>query len=228
MALKKEVQEVNPNDDVIQRAKDFLTRRQRPLMIISTIIILLAGGYLGYKYFILQPKEEKAQDALFKAEEYYRMDSLRIALNGDGSVLNPGLLKVIDKYGGTKSGNMAKYYAGVALLRTGDFQRAIKFLEDYKSKNKQSQTRAYKLLGDAYSETGNNEKAISYYKKAAAHFPEDEVNASEALYFAASLSERTGDTGQAIELFKELRDKYPAQWGDEAEKYLAKLGIYND
>ncbi len=44
---------------------------------------------------------------MFKAEEYYRMDSLNLALNGDGQ--NLGFLKVIDRYGGTDAGNLADF-----------------------------------------------------------------------------------------------------------------------
>lgn len=224
--MAKSKEEVQTNEDVIVRAKDFWTRYQKPIITISAVIILLAGGYLAYKYLIVSPKEEKAQDALYKSEEYFRMDSMRLALNGDGTALNPGLLKVIDNYGGTESGNLARYYAGVALIRTGDFQKAVGHLEKFDSDNKQTQARAYKLLGDAYAELGNNDKAISFYEKSAEHFPEDQANSSEALFFAASLSEKSGKTKQAIEYYRELKEKYPLLWGDEAEKYLARLGVY--
>ncbi len=226
MADKKYEQVDRSDENVVARAKDTWARNQKPILIVTIAVILLAGGYLGYKYFILAPKEEKAQDVLFRAEEYFRMDSIDKALKGDN--LNYGFLKVIDKYGGTKAGNLARFYAGVCLVRTGDFKNAIKHLKEFKTSNKQTQTRAYKLIGDAYAELGQNDDAISSYKKAAAHFPEDELNACEALYFAAGLSEKTGKKQQAIELFKEIKEKYPqTQFAYEADKYLAKMGVYN-
>jgi tetratricopeptide (TPR) repeat protein len=225
MALKKQVPEVNPNDAVITRAKDFWTKYQKPLMGASIVIILLAGGYLGYKYFIVAPKEQKAQDAIFKAEEYFRMDSIQKALNGDG--LNPGFLTVMKKYGGTKNGKLAYFYAGVCYLRLGDYPQAVTHLKDFKTSSKLIQARAYKLLADAYSEQGKVDDAIANYKKAADHFPDDEEGSSEALYFGASFAEKSGKTKEAIDLFKELRDKYPGVWGEEANKHLAKLGVYN-
>ena len=73
-------------------------------------IILIIGGYFGYKNFISEPNEKKASEAIFRAEEYYRLDSARLALNGDN--LNPGFLKIISKYSGTKAANLASFYAG--------------------------------------------------------------------------------------------------------------------
>jgi tetratricopeptide (TPR) repeat protein len=226
MADKKLVTETDHNEMVIARAKDFWTRNQKLIMILSAVVIISVAGYYGYNNYIQKPKEEKAVDAIFKAEEYYRLDSLQKALNGDG--LNLGFVKVIDKYSGTKMGNLARFYAGDCYLRTGDFNNAVKYLKDFSTSSKLVQARAYKLLGDAYAELGKNEEAISNYKKAARHFTDDNANAAEYLFFAAALAEKTGKTNEAIELYKELKDKFPGtQQSNDAEKYLAKLGVYN-
>ena len=226
MADNKHVNDLDHNEQVIAKAKDFWTKYQKPVMIVSVAIIVLVGGYYGYNKFIRQPNEEKAVDAIFKAEEYYRMDSLQKALNGDG--LNPGFIKVIDKFGSTKMGNLARFYAGDCYLRTGDYNKAIKYFDDFSTSQKQVQARAYKLTGDAYSELGKNDDAISSYKKAAHHFAEDKRNGAEYLFFAAALAEKTGKTNEAIELYKELKEDFAGtQQSNDADKYLAKLGIYN-
>lgn len=226
MAEKKQVPDIDHNEAFVARARDFWTRYQKQIMIAGTVIILLAGGWLGYKKLIQGPKEDKAWDAVFKAEEYFRMDSLQKALNGDG--LNAGFLRVIDKYGATDAGNMARYYAGICLLQTGDFAKATTHLKKFKTDAKQIQARAYKLLGDAYSEQGKNDDAISYYKRSAKHFPDDQVNSAEALFFAAALSEKSGKRNEAIDLYKELKEKFPqTRHGFEADKFLARLGVYN-
>src|SRR5688572_19205902 len=124
MAVKKQVPDVDHNEAVVVRAKDFWTRYQKQISIVAALLILLAGGWFGYKKFIKDPKEEKAWDAIFKAEEYFRLDSVQKALNGDG--LNAGFIKVINNYGGTAAGNLARYYAGVCFLKTGDFANAAR------------------------------------------------------------------------------------------------------
>ena len=196
-------------------------------MIASIAIIIIAGGYYGYKSFILQPKEEKAADDLFRAEEYFRNDSLKMALNGDGQY--PGFLKLISKYGGTKAANEARFYAGVCYIKSGDNANALKYLMKFSSRSKLIQSRAYKLIADAYADMGKNNDALSYYKKAAHHFEEDKIWASEALFYGAYLADRVmKDKKEAVSLYKEIMQKFSGtQQASEADKYLAQLGVYS-
>lgn len=228
MAETKQVphQRTDNEVEVVDRAKDFWTRNNRPIVIAGLAIILLGGGWLAYKNLVKEPQEQKAAEAIFKAEEYFKMDSLQKALNGDN--LNPGFLKIIDKYGSTKAGNLAHFYAGATYLQLGDAAKAEGQLEDFSTDAPQIQARAYKLLGDAYAEQGKNKEALDSYKKAAHHFEEDEANASDYLFIAAYFAERVvKDQKEAISLFKELKEKYPrTERGFEADKYLAQLGVY--
>jgi predicted negative regulator of RcsB-dependent stress response len=227
MVETKQLQEKDDSQVVVDRAKDFWTRYSRPIMLASAAIIIIGGAYLAYKYLYKAPQEQKAADAMFKAEEYYRMDSLNVALNGDG--VNAGFLKVIDKFGGTAAGNMAKFYAGHIELKQGKFDQAAKHLKDFETDSKLVQARAFKLLGDAYAEQGKNSEALDNYKKAASHFKDDEANSSEYLFLAAYFADRVmKNNSEAIDLFKELKEKFPrTERGFEAEKYLAQLGVYN-
>jgi TolA-binding protein len=226
MAEKTPMQAVDHNEAVIAKAKDFWTKYNKPLMIGSVAIILLAGGYLGYKYMFKEPEEVKATEYMYKAEEYYRLDSARLALNGDG--LNPGFLKVISRYGGTEKGELARFYAGDCYLKLGDNANAVKYLKEFSTSSKLVQARAYKLLGDAYADQAKNNDALDYYKKAASYFEEDNVNSPEYLFLAAYFADKVlKNSGEAISLFKKLKEKYPnTEKGFEADKYLAQLGVY--
>jgi predicted negative regulator of RcsB-dependent stress response len=215
------------NRQVVDRARDFWSRYGRIVMIISGAIIVLGAAYLAYKYLVQEPKEGKAAEAMTTAEQYYRMDSLQLALRGDG--VNPGFIKIIDRYGSTKAGNLARFYAGSSYLQLGDFSKAAKALKEFETDSKPVQARAYKLLGDAYAEQGKNSDALSAYKKAARHFEEDDNASSEYLFMAAYFADRVmKNSKEAVDLFKELKEKYPrTQRGYEADKYLAQLGVYN-
>ncbi|MDF2382527.1 tetratricopeptide repeat protein [Nostoc ellipsosporum NOK] len=227
MSDKKNVQGVDSGEVAIARAKDFWQRNSKVISIVFIAVVLLGGGWFAYQNFVKKPKEQEASQKMFKAEEYWRMDSLNLALNGDGQ--NMGLLKVISRYDGTKAANLAKFMAGSAYVKLKDNDKAIKYLKDFDSDSKQVQARAYKLLGDAYGDKGNAAEAFDYYKKAAREFDGDAFSASDALFSAAYLAQRVlNKPDQAIELYKELKNKYPrTPAAYTVDTYLAQLGVYD-
>lgn len=225
-----EVRTARPRTDnelIVDRAKDFWGRSGKLVAAALGAVVLLVGGYFAYKAFVQAPKEKKAADAVFKAQDYYAKDSLDKALNGDAQFA--GFEKIISQYGGTKSGELARYYAGSIYLKKGSFDKAINYLKDFSTDAPQVQARAYKLLGDAYAESGKHKDAADNYKKAGHHFEEDDAFSSEALFMAAYLYDRVlNDKPQAIELYKEIKQKFSqTQWSYEADKYLAAAGVYN-
>jgi TolA-binding protein len=186
-------------------------------------IVLVVGGFFAYRNLISEPKEKQATEAMFRAEEYYRMDSTRLALNGDN--INAGFLKVISRYGGTKAANLASFYAGSCYLKLGDFNNAVKYLSGFSTSVKQLQERAYGLLGDAYSEQNKKEEAAEQYKKAGTYYEKDELFSPEYLFRSGYLYESMGKTQDAIAMYKMIKDKYPgSQRGADIDKYLARLG----
>ncbi|RFM25858.1 tetratricopeptide repeat protein [Deminuibacter soli] len=219
----KQVQEVEVNEALV-KAQSFWHKYQKPVVSIAVAAIVVVGGYFGYQNLVVKPKEEKAGEAIYKAQEYFAADSLQKALNGDGS--SKGFLYVAQNYGGTKIGNLAKYYAGVSYLHLGDYANAIKFLKDFSTDAKQVQMMAYGCLGDAYSEQDKKTEAIEYYTKAASTFEKDETNSSEYLFRAALLTELSGKNEEALKLYKQLKEKFPrTDKGFQADKYIYRLSI---
>jgi len=210
--------------EVLERAKGFWEKNSKMILYISSAVILLAGGYLGYKYLILLPNEQKAQEEIYKAEANFRKDSVSLALNGNNST--PGFLKVIKKYGSTRTGNLAKLYAGESYLQLGDYKNAVKYLEDFDAHGaKQIEAKSEGLLGDAYAEMKQNDKALEHYKKAGSIFPEDATLSSEYLFRAGMLYEVMGKNKEAIEQYKIIKEKFPrSEKGFNIDKYLARLG----
>ena len=199
----------------------------KQLSLAALIIIFIVGAWYAYQEFYQLPKEKKAVEALFRAEEYYRKDSIALALNGDGQ--NLGFIKLIEKHNGTQAANLACFYAGSCYLKIGDNAKAITYLEKFSSDSKITQARAYKLLGDAFGDSGKNKEALEYYKKAGHYFEKDEVNSPDYLFMAAYFADQVmKDNAVAIALYEEIRSKYPrSQQSFDAEKNLARLGVYS-
>lgn len=211
---------------LIAKAKDFWDRFGKILTIASIVVIIVAGGYYAYNNFVVKPKENKAAEVMFKAEEYFKADSISKALNGDGQFW--GFLKVIDKYGGTKAGNMACFYAGSCYIKLNDNEKALKYLKKFNSSSDAMNSRAYKLMADAYADLNQNKEALEYYKKAGHAFEKDETFSAECLFMGGYLAQKVlNDTKTAAELYKEVKQKYPrTQQGFDADNYLAQIGVY--
>ena len=187
-------------------------------------IVVIVAGYFAYHNLVSEPNEKKATEAMFRAEQYYRLDSARLALNGDN--INAGFLKVIARYGGTKAANLASFYAGSCYLKLGDYNNAIKYLKDFSTPVQQLQERDYGLLGDAYSELNRKDEAAEQYKKAGTWFEKDELLSPEYLFRSGYLYESMGKTQDAIAMYRLIKDKYPtSQRGADIDKYLARLGV---
>jgi len=215
--------EIEVNEALI-KVQNTWDKFKKPIIIIVAAIVIIGGGWYAYQEYVMKPKEEKAAEALFKAEQYFAVDSSRLVLNGDG--LSKGVLYVISNFSGTKSANLAHYYAGISYLKLGEFENAVKHLKDFSTDAKQIQLLAYGCLGDAYAELKKYDDAVAAYKKAASTFEKDENNSSEFLFRAALLLETTGKTQDALELYKELKAKYPkTDKGFQADKYIYRLSI---
>lgn len=221
---EKHVSEVPVTNDALSKAQGFWQTNQKAIIGAVVAVVVVVGGYFGYQQYVVKPKEEKAGEAIFKAQQYFGVDSLRKALDGDGS--SKGFLYITKNYGGTKSGNLANYYAGVCYLRLGDFNNAVKYLKEFSTDAPQIQLMAYGCLGDAYSEQGKKSEAIEAYKKAAVTFEKDEANSSEYLFRAAMLSEVNGNTKEALDLYKQLKEKFPrTDKGFQADKFINRLEV---
>lgn len=227
------------NKDAIQKAKGFWDQYSKPIIYAGTAIILLIAGWYGYKYLIVEPREKEASELIFPAENLFdkmagsgfNKDSVNIVINGgelEGKKVT-GLLKVISNFGSTAAGNRAKYMTGASYLHIKEFDKAIKYLKDFDGNGaSQVESKANLMIGHAYAEQKKTTDALSYYKKAAAVNDKDEFFAADALLVAAAYADASGNSKDAISLYQEVKEKYPANpsvQSGEIDKYLAKLGV---
>ncbi len=221
-----EVQALELDDSavIVEKAKGFWARFGKMITYGAGALVLLLAGYIAYDKLYAEPKEVKANEAIWKAQQYFAQDSMRLALEGDGQFA--GFEKIAKNYSGTKAGELAQFYAGVAALQLGDFNKAVTYLKDFSTSAKEIQAVAWSRLADAYSELNKDAEALNYYEKAGKHFPEQEALSSENLFRAGLKAEMMGKTDQAISVYQLIKEKYPrTERGFQIDKYLARLGV---
>ncbi|MDR1022640.1 MAG: tetratricopeptide repeat protein [Prevotellaceae bacterium] len=201
----------------------FVEKYQKPLIYVVVGLVLAVGIFFAYKSWYKAPLEEEAQSQMFAAVQYFEQDSLTLALNGDGS--NLGLLDIEDRYGSTKAGNLACYYAGLAYLYTGLYDEALTFFKKYSPDDKLSKALVNGNIGDTYSELQDYDKAISHYKKAAGS-NHSRLTAPRYLMKAGSLIEQQGKYAEAKKIYEQVKKDFPATpEGQEADKYIARTQL---
>lgn len=207
--------------ELVNDAEYFFERYRNVIFGALGGLVLLVGGYLGYNQFIKGPKEQKAMDAIYFAQEMFSIDSFRLALSGNGSKL--GFEAIANTYGGTGAGNTANFYAGVCHLNLGDFQKAVDYLGKFDSEDALLTARQYGCMGDAYAELQQMDKAIESYQKAG-DATDNELTTPVYWYRAALALELKSDKKAALDLFKKVHEQYPnSQEGMAAETAIAKL-----
>jgi tetratricopeptide (TPR) repeat protein len=205
-------------ESALTKTERYIEENRKSLTIIIVAIAVVVGGYLGYKKFYLEPKENEAQSELFMAERYFEQDSFRLALEGDGQY--SGFIDIIDDYGPTKSANLSNYYAGICYLRLGEFETAIEYLEQFSGKDRLVAPVALGATGDAYVELGKLEKGVDYYEKAAA-LNKNDLTSPIYLLKAGIVYEDLGKIKKALTAYETIKKEYPAS--DEAkdiDKYI--------
>lgn len=201
-------------------------QHQNKIYGVLAVLLILTVGVYAYVNFYKIPRESEAHEELFQAQFQFERDSFNLALAGSTDPQKPfkGFLSIIADYSGTEAGNLAYYYAGVCLLNTGQYDEAISMLQSYSGGDKLSQAMAYGLLGDAESEKGNMDAALSYYEKAANYSPSEAVSPL-FLHKAALLSEHTEKKDKALDYFKRIQAEYPnAAKRLKIERELIRLG----
>lgn len=169
------------------------------------VIAVAVIGVFGWQWYVEQ-QEVKAQKELFAAQFYFENDSLNTALKGDATT-TIGVEEIADKYSMTKAGDLAAFYEGTAYLKQGKFNEAIESLKNFNANDYLVQARAYSLIGDAYMELNNLDEAISYYKKAANHHPNDFFT-PEYLMKLGLAYELKNDFAMAVQAYETIVEKH--------------------
>jgi tetratricopeptide (TPR) repeat protein len=225
--MAKNKKDENPStissvEETLTRTEQYLEENYKTLLIgLGAIVILVGLGWLARIY--LNKRNDEAQSQMYQAEKYLEIDSLKLALNGDGNYL--GFLDIAKDYKFTNSGNLERYCAGICYLHLGNYNEAIDFLNKYSKKDKVIGSLAIGATGDAYVELGNLDKGVSKYIEAA-DYAKNSFNSPIFMMKAAEIYESTGKYQEALNLYEIIQNKYPESTeGTTIEKNIARVKL---
>lgn len=217
-------------DEGASKTEAWVEGNWKYLLIFIGVIVVGVLGYMGYKKFIQEPKNIDASNEMYQAQNYFneaiagaaQKDSLfNLALNGGEGKY--GFLDIIDSYSGTKSANLAHYYAGMAYLNMNQYKEAIDQLEDFKSEDQMLAPLAKGGIGDAFAQLDQLDEALGYYEEAA-NMRDNSFTAPRFLFKASLVAIDLGKKDKAAKYLTKITEEYPeSAEAKDAELYLGMV-----
>ena len=221
MANKPTEQELRQQNiaEAVSKSEIFFQKYGKIIYGCVAAILLIALAILAYNRFVLQPQKEKAEAAMFVAEQRFANGNFELAMNGDDNDM--GFEEIIDTYG-KKAGEAVYMYAGACALQTGDFEKALKYFKKYAGEDKILSARVQAGIGDAYVGLEDYKNALAAYEKAAATI--DNMYAAGYLLKAGQVAEELGDKDKALAFYNKIKDQYPqSAEASDIDKYITRI-----
>jgi tetratricopeptide (TPR) repeat protein len=193
-------------EEAVSRSEAFINKNKKTIVgIVCAIVILIAGSVLLTTQYI-RPREQKAAEALFAGERYFQNGDYETALNGDQNEY-AGFEAVINEFGGTNAGKLAKAYAGISLAKLGRHEEAIPYLKSFKGDDVMVAPSVLAALGNCYAQMGNEAQAAATLIKAAQK-ADNNLLSPAYLIQAGQIYEKLGKNSDALKAYQEVKDKY--------------------
>ena len=215
--MAKEV--VTPQDEMLASAQtqgeNFFEKNSKMVVVAIVVIFALAAAIFGYKKVIVEPRMTKAQEMLFEAQYQFESQNADFALALNGNENTPGFAQVVEQYGNTPAGNLARMYAAACSLRLGEFAQAQSYINSFKNvkgvPGEIINAMAAGIKGDIAVENGDNAAAAKLFEQAA-KVSENDFTTPMYLRKAALAYKAMGDEAKAEELMKVINEQYPASY----------------
>lgn len=206
MAEQKKTNEALDMEEALTQSEAFLIKNKKSIIGALVAIVAVIAGIVMYNNLYAGPREEKAQAALFKGQEYFEADQYAQALNGD-SIGYEGFLKVAENYSGTDAANLVKAYAGICYAHLGQYEEAIKALDSFSGNDQLVAPAMQAAIGNCYAQMGQLDKAASILIDAA---EAANSNAISPIYLqqAGEILMKQGKYDAAIEAYTTIKEKY--------------------
>ena len=224
MAEQKNQNEHLNVEDALTQSEAFLIKYKNAIIGGVVAVIIIVAGFIRYKNLYAEPREEKAQAALFKGQEYFEQDAFEQALNGD-SIGYTGFLKVADDYSGTKAANLAKAYAGICYAQLGKYEEAVKMLDSFNGKDQMVAPAILGAAGNCYAQLGQLDKAASTLLSAA---DKADNNTLSPIFLiqAGEILVKQGKYDDAVNAYTKIKDKYFQSYqAMDIDKYIEQAKL---
>lgn len=165
---------------------------------------------------------ETATTQLAKVQPYYDQANYDAAIKGVVQEGTQGLQAIVDEYGNTRTGELARFYLANSYFAIRDFDKALACYKDVSVSDKMVSASALAGIAACHEAKGNHDEAGGYFEKAASKDMSG-IQAPENLRNAAANFAAAGKNEKAVELLKTLKKEFPnSQAARDIDRYIAQ------
>ena len=181
-------------------------------LIAIVVLAAIAAGWMYLHNKHLQDAKEAAGKADYAMVQGKNDDALKL------------YEQVADEFS-NKYGDRANLNAAILLYQKGEYDKAIKHLEDFSNTGNLIGPASESLLGDCYVNTKKYDKAIACFDKAISLTDGNEVYAPAFMIKKATVLHAQQKYAEEAAIYQEIKDKYlmfAQQTGFNVDKYLER------
>lgn len=186
----------NPNPQAPVQPTPEVKVNKKAVVTASIIVLVIVVIGLVW-YFVSVNGSHKADEAIALADVELN-DSVALQRYMDAAKL------------GHKSGNRAKLEAAMRLYQKGEYEQAIKYLDDASVSSDIVEAGKYTLMGDCYVNLDNYDKALSCYDKAISASDNNPQIVPFVLVKKANIYRAQGKYAEEYAAYDKIVKEYPA------------------
>lgn len=203
-------------DEALSKSEQFVEKNKSIITYCLIGIIVIVAAVWGWNAYS-NSQNQKAQEEIWSAQYLFEAGDYQQALEAFEAV--------IDQYGSTKTGNLAKAYAGLCNKELGNYEEAISLLKKYSGSDAVVAPAVTAAIGDCQvnSETPD-------YKEAARNFEAAAKASNSAEYTPLYLKkaglayEKAGDNASALKAYQAIKDNWrETTVGQSIDKYIVRV-----
>ena len=171
----------------------------------------------------VETMEQEAATRLASILPLYDSGDMQQAVDGVPARGTFGLRAIVNEYGSTESGNLAKLYLGNALLSQNKAEEALDFFEDVSGTTRMLDAAVYAAIGAANVSLGLHEDAARAYERSVSADPTNPLSPDRLLSAASSFAE-AGMNDRAVDVLQTMKKQYPqSAVARDVDRYMAEF-----
>jgi tetratricopeptide (TPR) repeat protein len=166
---------------------------------------------------------EHAQAQLGQIMQYYDNGQYQLAIDGVPERNIPGLRSIVNNYGNSEGGDLARFYLGGALYGLGKYDEAFEEFDTFSAPNDLLESSRLAGMAACREAVNRFDEAARLYERAAGG---QGIAVPENLYHAARTYALAGDKEKALDLYTRIKKNHPtSSYAKEADRQIARLSV---